>query len=70
MTELPPPGPAPVPAPMVVSQDAAEGRACIVCNAPGRERMSVNIFMSEGRPMWACPGECSDTMFEALGFAK
>lgn len=66
--ELPPAGPAPIPAEMVVSIDQAEGRACIVCAAPAYRGMNVNVFMSGGKELWACPGPCSDTMFERLGF--
>lgn len=68
MRELPPKGPAPIPTPLVVSVDQAEGRACIVCNTPGQPGASVNVFMAEGKATWACFGSCSDTMFEALGY--
>jgi hypothetical protein len=54
---------------MVVSEAQAEGRACIVCHSHGERGMMVNVFMAGERQMWACPGNCSDTMFEALGLA-
>jgi hypothetical protein len=54
---------------MVVSDAQAEGRACIVCHAPGERGMGVNIFRAGEMQMWACSGACSDTMFEVLGLA-
>lgn len=43
---------------MELTEQQANGEACVVCHRPGCVEDNVQVGICDGTPIWACPGGC------------